>query len=157
MEKIESFKVDHKKLQCGIYVSRKDRTPSGDIITTFDIRVEKPNVDYMLPEAAHTIEHIGATFLRNDDEWKDSIIYFGPMGCLTGFYLIVKGDYDSAQILNLIHRMFVAVRDWDTDIPGATEEECGNTHFHSLKEARSIAKRYLNVLDNIKPENMSYD
>lgn len=156
MKKIPSFEVDHTKLHRGIYVSRYDITPNGDTITTFDIRVKEPNVDFMLPEAAHTIEHIGATFLRNNDRWGDKIVYFGPMGCLTGFYLILNGDYDSHQIVELMQELFTTVRDWNTDIPGATEKECGNAYYHSLEWAKHIASEYLSVLNNITAENLSY-
>lgn len=156
MNKIPSFQVDHTKLKCGIYVSRFDITPHGDGITTLDIRVKEPNVDYMLPEAAHTIEHIGATFLRNHERWKDKIVYFGPMGCMTGFYLILNGDYDSHEVIDLMKEMFTDVRDWAGDIPGASERECGNAKFHSLQGAKRIATEYLFVLNNIKAENLSY-
>ena len=156
MKRIPSFEVDHTKLHRGIYVSRQDTTPNGDTLTTFDIRVKEPNVDYMLPEAAHTIEHIGATFLRNNEQWKDRIVYFGPMGCLTGFYLILNGDYGSHQIVDLIHELFVTVLGWTDAIPGATEKECGNAHFHSLEGAKHVAQEYITLLNNITADNLSY-
>lgn len=153
--KIPSFQVDHTKLKCGIYVSRKDTTPSGDVLTTFDIRVKKPNVDFMYPPAAHTIEHIGATFLRNNPKWKDKVVYFGPMGCLTGFYIILNGDYESYQIVDLIKEMFTEVRD-AVSIPGAKKEECGNYAYHDLQWAHSYARSFLFVLNDIKADNLSY-
>lgn len=156
MNKIPSFQVDHTKLKRGIYVSRLDLTPGGEPITTLDIRIKEPNVDYMQPEAAHTIEHIGATFLRNNERWKDKIVYFGPMGCMTGFYLILNGDYGSYEVIDLMKEMFTEVRDWTGVIPGASEKECGNAKFHSLQGAKRIATEYLVVLNNIKAENLSY-
>lgn len=156
MDRIPSFTVDHTKLLPGIYVSRKDRTPSGDILTTFDIRLMKPNEDFMLPEASHTIEHIGATFLRNEKDWKDRVVYFGPMGCLTGFYLILMGDYGSVSIVELIHRMFVEIRDWDGPIPGSSDKECGNAHYHNLRWAKHYAEEYLKILNNITADNLCY-
>lgn len=156
MEKIRSFQVDHTRLHRGIYVSRYDLTPHGDTVTTLDIRVKEPNVDAMSGWAAHTIEHIAATLLRNDPEWKDKIIYFGPMGCLTGFYLILNGDHDSWEVVGLLHDVFTKIADWQQPIPGATEKECGNARFHDLQEARRVAREYLVVLDNIGEENLHY-
>lgn len=156
MKRIASFNVDHTKMERGIYVSRKDVTPRGDIITTIDIRVKKPNYDMLLPEASHTIEHIGATILRNDPKWKDKVIYFGPMGCLTGFYLILAGDYDSVQVIDLVRDMFIVIADYGGEIPGSTPKECGNFSFHDLKMAKSDANDYVKFLGNIRAENLSY-
>lgn len=156
MKKIDSFMVDHTKLDRGIYVSRKDVTPRGDTITTIDIRVKKPNYDMMTPECVHTIEHIGATILRNDSKWKDKVVYFGPMGCLTGFYLILCGDYDSLQVIDLVRDMFIVIADYEGVIPGSSQKECGNFSFHDLKQAKSTANEYVNFLSDIKAENLSY-
>lgn len=156
MEKIKSFQVDHTRLHRGIYVSRYDLTPHGDPITTLDIRVKEPNVDAMSGEAAHTIEHIVATLLRNDPDWKDRIIYFGPMGCLTGFYLVLNGNYESEDVVALVHNVFTKIADWQQSIPGATEYECGNAIYHDLQKARRVAREYLVVLDNIGKENLHY-
>lgn len=153
MEKIASFQVDHTRLRRGIYVSRYDLTPSGDAITTLDIRVKEPNVDAMPPEAAHTIEHIGATFLRNN---YGGIVYFGPMGCMTGFYLILNGFFKSEEVVGTVRELFGTVRDWQEPIPGATERECGNAKFHDLQGARRIAREYLVVLGDLGEENLHY-
>lgn len=152
---IPSFQVDHTRLKRGIYVSRKDCTSHGDVVTTFDIRVKEPNKSSMLAPAAHTIEHIGATFLRNSPLWKDDIVYFGPMGCLTGFYLIIKGDYESWQIVDLVKTMFRGII-MSKEIPGATKEQCGNADFHDMQSAKNEAKEFVEFLDNITAENLSY-
>lgn len=156
MNRLPSFQVDHTRLHRGIYVSRYDLTPSGDAITTLDIRIKEPNVDAMPSEAAHTIEHIGATLLRNDTRWKDKIVYFGPMGCMTGFYLILNGDYESEDVVALLHNVFTQIANWQEPIPGATEHECGNAKFHDLQGARRIAREYLVVLENLGEENLHY-
>lgn len=138
MERITSFCVDHTQLKKGIYVSRKD----GDLIT-YDIRMCEPNVDApLIPQAAHTIEHIGATLLRNG-EVKDHIIYFGPMGCMTGFYLIVK-DLPLSKVTLLIKDIFHQIADWNQDIPGAKKEECGNYTYMDLKHAKEAADFFIN-------------
>lgn len=156
LQRIPSFQVDHTRLHRGIYVSRYDLTPSGDTITTLDIRIKEPNVDYMPPKAAHTIEHIGATLLRNKAEWKDKVIYFGPMGCMTGFYLVLNGDYESKDVVELLQWMFEVIADWHETIPGATERECGNASFHDLQGARRVAREYLMVLGNMAEERLHY-
>lgn len=156
MNKIGSFKVDHTRMDRGIYVSRKDTTEHGDVLTTIDIRVKKPNHGMMNPECAHTIEHIGATALRNDPAWKDKIVYFGPMGCLTGFYLILNGDYESRQVQGLIKEMFVVVADYKGSIPGSTIAECGNYTFHDLEQAKVTANEYVEFLSGVKEENLKY-
>lgn len=156
MNKIPSFKIDHTKMDRGVYVSRKDVTPHGDVLTTIDIRVKKPNHDMMTSECVHTIEHIGATVLRNDPEWKDKVVYFGPMGCLTGFYLILSGNYESRQVLELIEDMFVVVADYEGVIPGSTIVECGNYAFHDLRQAKATANEYVEFLSDIKEENLEY-
>ena len=139
MERIASFCVDHTKLKKGIYISRVD-----DNLTTYDIRMCEPNVDVCLdPKAAHTIEHIGATLLRNG-QYKDSIIYFGPMGCMTGFYLITK-DLSFDTVKALVMDVMKDVSSWDKDIPGAKEEECGNYTYMNLDGAKSSAKFFIDA------------
>ena len=132
MNKIPSFTIDHERLLRGIYVSRKDQV-GGETVTTFDIRMKEPNREPVLHNGAiHTIEHLAATYLRNDAEWKDRIIYWGPMGCLTGNYLLIRGDYESRDILDLMRRTFRFVADYEGEIPGARPEECGNWHDADL-------------------------
>ena len=157
MNKIPSFTINHEKLLRGIYVSRKD-TVGGETITTFDIRMKEPNREPVLHNGAiHTIEHLAATFLRNDPQWKDRIIYWGPMGCLTGNYLLVRGDLESRDIVDLMRRCFTFIANYEGDIPGAAPRDCGNYLLHDLPMARYEACKYLTeVLDNIKPENLVY-
>lgn len=157
MEKIPSFTIDHNRLLRGIYVSRKDKV-GGDTVTTFDIRMKDPNREPALhPSALHTIEHLAATYLRNDSEWKDSIVYWGPMGCLTGNYLLMKGDLQPADIVELMKRTFAFVAAFEGDVPGAAPQDCGNWLLHDLPMARWEARKYLEeVLENISEENMSY-
>lgn len=144
MEKIPSFKIDHTKLKKGVYVSRKDTTPSGDTLTTFDIRMAEPNVEQALnPRTLHTIEHLAATWLRNHPVWKDRIVYWGPMGCCTGNYLIVQGDIVAGDILELIKDMFMWISNYEGDIPGATPKDCGNYTFNDPVDAKLQAKKYL--------------
>lgn len=157
MEKIPSFTIDHNRLLRGIYVSRKDKV-GGDTVTTFDIRMKEPNREPALhPGALHTIEHLAATYLRNDSEWKDSIVYWGPMGCLTGNYLLMKGDLQPADIVELMKRTFRFVAEFEGDVPGAAPQDCGNWLLHDLPMARWEARKYLEeVLKNIREENMNY-
>lgn len=157
MEKIPSFTIDHNRLLRGIYVSRKDKV-GGDTVTTFDIRMKEPNREPALhPGALHTIEHLAANYLRNDSEWKDSIVYWGPMGCLTGNYLLMKGDLQPADIVELMKRTFAFVAAFEGDVPGAAPQDCGNWLLHDLPMARWEARKYLEeVLENISEENMSY-
>ena len=157
MEKIESFTIDHERLLRGIYVSRKDKV-GDECVTTFDIRMKEPNREPVLHQGAiHTIEHLAATYLRNDAEWKDRIVYWGPMGCLTGNYLLLRGDLDSADIVDLMRRTFRFVADFEGDIPGAAPRDCGNWLLHDLPMARYEARKYLTeVLDCIKDENLHY-
>ena len=157
MEKIASFTVNHLKLEPGIYVSRKDHF--GDVtITTFDLRMTAPNRGPVMNTAElHTIEHLGATFLRNDPEWKDRVIYFGPMGCRTGCYVLFEGDLTSEDVAPLITRMFEFIRDFEGDIPGAAARDCGNYLDQNLGMARWLAARYLNnTLYDITKEHMTY-
>lgn len=157
MEKIPSFTIDHNRLLRGIYVSRKDKV-GGDTVTTFDIRMKEPNREPALhPGALHTIEHLAATYLRNDSEWKDSIVYWGPMGCLTGNYLLMKGDLQPSDIVELMKRTFRFVAEFEGDVPGAAPQDCGNWLLHDLPMARWEARKYLEeVLENIREKNMNY-
>lgn len=158
MEKIASFTIDHERLLRGIYVSRRDVTPSGDILTTFDIRMTEPNREEALtPKALHAMEHLAATFLRNHPQWKDRVVYWGPMGCCTGNYLILLGELDSADIVDLIRETMEFVAGFDGEVPGATPKDCGNWSFMDLDAARNVARRYLSeVIDCLKPENLVY-
>lgn len=158
MEKIASFTIDHERLLRGIYVSRRDVTPSGDILTTFDIRMTEPNREEALtPKALHAMEHIAATFLRNHPQWKDRVVYWGPMGCCTGNYLILQGELDSADIVDLIRETMEFVAGFEGEVPGATPKDCGNWSFMDLDAARNAARRYLSeVIDCLKPENLVY-
>ena len=157
MDKIPSFTIDHERLLRGIYVSRKD-VVGDEVITTFDIRMKEPNREPVLHNGAiHTIEHLAATYLRNDEEWKDRIIYWGPMGCLTGNYLLLRGDYESKDIVDLMRRTFRFVADFDGEIPGAAARDCGNYLLHDLPMARLESKKYLeDVLERITEENLHY-
>ena len=157
MEKIPSFTIDHIRLLRGIYVSRRDNV-GGEVVTTFDVRMKEPNREPVLsPSAIHTIEHLAATFLRNHPVWADRIIYWGPMGCLTGNYLIVKGDLTSADILPLVKEAFAFVAAYEGDVPGATARDCGNYLLMNLPEARWEARKYLDeVLEKISDENLNY-
>ena len=157
MEKIPSFTIDHIRLKRGIYVSRQDIV-GGEVVTTFDVRMKEPNREPVLsPSAIHTIEHLAATFLRNHPVWADKIIYWGPMGCLTGNYLIVKGNLSSAEILPLVKETFAFVASFEGSVPGATARDCGNYLLMNLPEARWEASKYLTeVLDNIADENLVY-
>lgn len=157
MEKITSFTIDHLKLQPGIYVSRKDH--AGDtVITTFDIRMTSPNEEPVMNTAeVHTLEHLGATFLRNHKEFKDRVLYFGPMGCRTGFYLLLTGDYESKDIVSLMQEMFTWMAQFDDEVPGASAKDCGNYLDMNLPMARFVAKRFLNeVLTEITPDRLVY-
>lgn len=156
MKKIPSFTIDHLRLLPGIYVSRKD-TVGSETVTTFDIRMKAPNLEPALGQGAiHTIEHLAATYLRNDAEWADKIIYWGPMGCLTGNYLLVKGDLESKDIVELMTRTFRFVAEFEGEIPGAAAKDCGNWLLHDLPMARYEARKYLEVLENISDENLIY-
>lgn len=157
MQKIPSFTIDHTRLEPGIYVSRRDVTPSGDIITTFDIRMTRPNREKALtPEALHAMEHLIATYLRNDPQWGGKIIYWGPMGCCTGNYLLLSGNYAGEEILPLIEDAMKFVADFEGEIPGATPRDCGNYSFMDMEAARQAARAYLAVLAAATPANFSY-
>lgn len=157
MKTIASFTVDHTRLLPGVYVSRKDMAGS-EVITTFDIRITRPNIDPVMGTGEiHTIEHLAATFLRNDEEYAARDIYFGPMGCRTGFYLVLAGDYKSADIIPLLTRTFEFCRDFEGEIPGATPVQCGNCSDMNLPVAKKIAEKFLDeVLYDIKECNLNY-
>ncbi len=157
MDKIPSFTINHEKLLRGIYVSRKDQV-GGDVVTTFDIRMKEPNREPALdPKAVHCLEHLIATFLRNDAEWKDRIVYWGPMGCMTGNYLLLRGDYESRDIVGLMSRAFQFAATFEGDVPGATPRDCGNYSYMDLPLAREEARRYKEeVLDCITAEHLIY-
>ena len=157
MEKIASFTIDHIKLQPGIYVSRKDHV--GDsVVTTFDIRMTSPNEEPVLNTAeVHTIEHLGATYLRNHPEFKEKTVYFGPMGCRTGFYLLLAGDYESRDIVTLVTEMYEFIRDFEGEVPGASAKDCGNYLDMNLGLTKIVAGRYLdNTLYGIKEDRLVY-
>ena len=157
MEKIASFTINHLTLEPGIYVSRKDKI-GAETVTTFDIRMTAPNREPVMNTAEHhTIEHLGATFLRNHETWKDKVVYFGPMGCRTGCYLILAGDLESKDIVGLMKEMFTFMRDFKGEIPGAKPEECGNYLDQNLGMANYLADRFLkNTLENIDDAHLNY-
>ena len=157
MKKIASFTVNHLTLLPGVYVSRVDHA-GGSPITTFDLRMTRPNMEPVMNTAEiHTIEHLGATFLRNHPEFADKTIYFGPMGCRTGFYLLLAGEYVSADIIDLLKEMFTFIRDYRDEVPGASARDCGNYLDMNLPMANWLANRYLNeVLNVIDETRMNY-
>ncbi len=157
MEKITSFTIDHNQLQPGVYVSRKDKA-GNTIITTFDLRMTSPNEEPVMNTAEmHTIEHLAATFLRNHLDYKEKVIYFGPMGCRTGFYLLLAGDYESKAIIPLMIEMYEFIRDYKGEVPGAAPKDCGNYLDMNLSMANYLAKQYLNqVLYQIDDSRLIY-
>ena len=157
MEKIASFTVNHLTLRPGVYVSRKDHVGT-EVVTTFDLRMTAPNLEPVLNTAeVHSIEHLGATYLRNHPEYKDKTIYFGPMGCRTGFYLLLAGDYESKDIVGLITEMFEFIRDFHDEVPGASPKDCGNYLDMNLGMANYLASRYLeNTLYGIDDAHLIY-
>lgn len=157
MEKITSFTIDHLKLEPGIYVSRKDNV-GEETITTFDLRLTNPNEEPVMNTAEiHTIEHLAATFLRNHAEFGKKTIYFGPMGCRTGFYLLLAGDYESRDIVPLVKEMFTFIRDFAGEVPGASAKDCGNYLDMNLPMANYVAAKYLKeVLDGITERQLIY-
>lgn len=157
MEKIQSFTIDHIHLLRGIYVSRKD-TVGGETVTTFDIRMKEPNREPVVGQGAmHTIEHLAATYLRNNPEWKDKIIYWGPMGCLTGSYLILKGELKSEDIVDLMKETFRFIAGYEGEIPGATPRDCGSYLLHDLPMAKWESAKYLHeVLEQMTDKNLHY-
>ena len=156
MEKITSFTIDHIRLQPGLYVSRKDRVGS-ETVTTFDLRLTKPNEEPVLNTAeVHTIEHLAATFLRNEPSWKDRVLYFGPMGCRTGFYLLLAGDLTAPEVLPLVTDCFRFVRDYRGEVPGASAKDCGNYLDMNLPMANYWGRRYVSLLETITPDRLTY-
>ena len=158
MEKIPSFTIDHERLLRGIYVSRRDVTPSGDVITTFDIRMTEPNREPALsPQALHAMEHLAATYRRNRPDWSSRVVYWGPMGCCTGNYLVIQVKLEPSDILSLMVDTMEFVAGFSGEVPGATPRDCGNYSFMDLEAARKAARRYIDeVLIDIKAENMKY-
>lgn len=158
MEKIASFTINHLTLLRGVYLSRRDTTPSGDVISTFDVRMTEPNRQPALsPEALHSMEHLAATFLRNHPQWAGSVVYWGPMGCCTGNYLLLSGSYTSRQILPLVIETMEFVAGFDGEVPGATPRDCGNYSFMDLAEAKRCARQYLDqVLLCATDANLNY-
>lgn len=157
MEKIASFTIDHIRLLPGVYVSRKD-TVGQEVITTFDLRMTSPNDEPVMNTAeVHTIEHLGATFLRNHSDYRNKIIYFGPMGCRTGFYLLIAGDYCSRDIVPLVTQMFEFIRDYRGEVPGASPMDCGNYLDMNLNMANYLAEHYLDrVLYQLDDSRLIY-
>ncbi len=157
MEKIASFTIDHIKLQPGIYVSRKDKV-GVETLTTFDLRMTSPNEEPVMNTAEmHTIEHLAATFLRNHADWKERVIYFGPMGCRTGFYLILAGDLESLSIVPLMQEMYQFIANFEGEVPGASAKDCGNYLDMNLPMAKFLAHKYLTeILDNISENRLIY-
>lgn len=157
MEKIASFTIDHLRLEPGVYVSRRDMAGTSPV-TTFDLRMTRPNFEPVMNTAeVHAIEHLGATFLRNDPVWKDRVLYFGPMGCRTGFYLLLSGTLESRDILSLVRDMFTFIRDYQGAVPGASPKDCGNYLDISLPMAKYWAGRYLaQTLERIDEAHLRY-
>lgn len=155
-KKISSFTVNHEVLFPGLYVSRQDRF-NNEWFTTLDLRMTIPNKDEVMETSGiHTLEHLGATYLRNNIKFGEKILYFGPMGCRTGFYLIVFGKYESIDLLEIVKEMFYFITKFSGKIPGVSSIECGNYLDHDLGKAKQYALNYLNILNNIKPQNLKY-
>ena len=156
MEKITSFTVDHIRLQPGLYVSRLDKV-GAETVTTFDLRLTSPNDEPVMNTAEiHTIEHLAATYLRNDPVWKDKVLYFGPMGCRTGFYLLLAGAYTSRDVLELVMDCFQFIADFDGEIPGASARDCGNYLDMNLPMAKYWGRKYSELLTNIDRSRLVY-
>lgn len=156
MKKITSFTIDHIRLLPGLYVSRKDRI-GAETVTTFDLRVTSPNDEPVMNTAeVHAIEHLAATYLRNNTQWKDKVLYFGPMGCRTGFYLLLAGDHRSKDVLPLVTQCFRFVRDFTGEIPGASAKDCGNYLDMNLPMAKYWADRYTALLETIDETRLNY-
>ena len=156
MEKITSFTIDHIKLCPGLYVSRKDKV-GAETITTFDLRLTKPNGEPVMNTAEiHTMEHLAATYLRNEPIWKDRVIYFGPMGCRTGFYLLLSGDLESRDVLELVKNCFAFIRDFRGEVPGASAKDCGNYLDMNLPMANYWGAKYATLLENITADRLVY-
>lgn len=156
MEKITSFTIDHIQLQPGLYVSRKDKVGT-ETVTTFDLRLTKPNDEPVMNTAeVHTIEHLAATYLRNEPTWKDKVLYFGPMGCRTGFYLLLTGDYSSKDVVPLVLDCFRFIRDYRGKVPGASPKDCGNYLDMNLSMANYRGRKYAALLENIDESRLIY-
>ena len=156
MEKITSFTIDHIRLQPGLYVSRQDRV-GAETVTTFDLRLTSPNEEPVLNTAEiHTIEHLAATYLRNDPQWKNKVLYFGPMGCRTGFYLLLAGCYTSRDVLELVKGCFCFVADFEGEVPGASAHDCGNYLDMNLPMAKYWGRKYSDLLKNIDDSRLNY-
>ena len=156
MEKITSFTIDHIKLQPGVYVSRKDAV-GEEMVTTFDLRVTSPNEEPVMNTAEiHAMEHLAATYLRNEPQWKDAVLYFGPMGCRTGFYLLMKGNLSSKDILPLVRDCFRFIGEFTGEIPGASAKDCGNYMDMNLPMANYWGKKYAELLENIDESRLNY-
>ena len=158
MDLIESFSIDHTKIIPGIFLSRVDMIGS-DFVTTYDIRLKRPNREPAIDVLAmHSLEHIIATYLRNDSEWKNEVIYWGPMGCCTGNYLLMQGDLESSDIVPLIKETFAFIANYDeSEIPGCSAQECGNYMLNNLPMAKWEARKFLvEILNNIQPQNLVY-
>ena len=156
MEKITSFTIDHVLLQPGLYVSRKDAV-GAETVTTFDLRVTNPNEEPVMNTAEiHTIEHLAATYLRNREDWKDKVLYFGPMGCRAGFYLLLAGDYSSCDVLPLVRDCFLFIANFNDEVPGASAKDCGNYLDMNLPMANYVAKKYYKLLTEITDDRLNY-
>ena len=156
MEKITSFTIDHLRLLPGLYVSRKD-TVGNQVVTTFDLRLTRPNYEPAMNTAeVHTIEHLAATYLRNHPQWKDRVLYFGPMGCRTGFYLLLAGDLSSRDILPLVKDCFRFIRDYRGEVPGACARDCGNYLDMNLPMANYWGERYTRLLETMDETHLHY-
>ena len=156
MEKITSFTIDHIKLQPGLYVSRKDRVGS-ETVTTFDLRLVSPNEEPVMNTAEiHTMEHLAATYLRNEPKWKEKVLYFGPMGCRTGFYLLLAGDLEPKDIVPLVHDCFRFIAEFKGEVPGASAKDCGNYLDMNLPMANYWGKKYAALLENITDDRLVY-
>ena len=156
MEKIASFTIDHIKLQPGLYVSRKDKV-GAETVTTFDLRLTSPNEEPVINTAElHTMEHLAATYLRNEPEWKNKVLYFGPMGCRTGFYLLLAGDWESADVVRLVKDCFSFIAEFHGEVPGASAKDCGNYLDMNLPMANYWGRRYAALLESIGTERLKY-
>lgn len=156
MEKITSFTIDHNRLQPGLYVSRQDKV-GAETVTTFDLRLTSPNEEPVMNTAeVHTIEHLAATFLRNEPNWKDKVLYFGPMGCRTGFYMLLAGKYSSKDVISLVKDCFCFVADFQGDVPGASAKDCGNYLDMNLPMANFWGRKYSDLLENIDDSRLVY-
>jgi len=156
MEKITSFTIDHIKLNPGLYVSRVDKVGS-ETVTTFDLRLTKPNAEPVMNTAEiHTMEHLAATYLRNEPSWKDKVLYFGPMGCRTGFYLLLSGEFRSCDVVELVKDCFAFIRDYRGEVPGDSARDCGNYLDMNLPMANYWGAKYTALLENITPDRLAY-